>query len=89
MRVQDVGLAGEDDPVILEWAAQQERIFVTHDAKTMPGHAYARVRAGLRMCGVCVVTQSAPIGRRIEDLLLTVRCLRQDEWENRVRHVPL
>jgi predicted nuclease of predicted toxin-antitoxin system len=46
LRVQDVGLAGAADPVILEWTAQQGRILLTHDAKTMPAHAYARLRAG-------------------------------------------
>ena len=31
VRVQDVGLSGADDPTILEWAAQQRRILLTHD----------------------------------------------------------
>ena len=31
IRVQDVGLSGADDPSVLEWAADQRRIVVTHD----------------------------------------------------------
>lgn len=31
VRVQDVGLSETDDRVILEWAAQQGRILLTHD----------------------------------------------------------
>jgi predicted nuclease of predicted toxin-antitoxin system len=31
IRVQDVGLSGEDDPIVLEWAAQEGRILLTHD----------------------------------------------------------
>ena len=31
VRVQDVGLSGADDPTVLEWAAQEERILLTHD----------------------------------------------------------
>ena len=42
-RVQDVGLAGAADPVILGWAASEGRILLTHDAATMPGFAYARL----------------------------------------------
>ena len=34
VRVQDVGLKGADDPTVLEWAAQEERILLTHDVKT-------------------------------------------------------
>ena len=32
VRVQDVGLSGADDPDILEWAANDGRIMLTHDS---------------------------------------------------------
>jgi predicted nuclease of predicted toxin-antitoxin system len=35
VRVQDVGLSGADDPVVLEWAAGGGRIVVTHDISTL------------------------------------------------------
>ena len=34
--VQDVGLAGADDSDILAWAAENDRIVLTHDRATMP-----------------------------------------------------
>jgi predicted nuclease of predicted toxin-antitoxin system len=43
VRVQDVGLQEADDPGILEWAAQNGRIVVSQDRKTMPRFAYERV----------------------------------------------
>jgi predicted nuclease of predicted toxin-antitoxin system len=43
VRVQDVGLRGADDPDILEWAANENRVVLTHDAATMAGFAYDRV----------------------------------------------
>src|SRR5688500_2413515 len=52
VRVQDVGLSGQDDLVLLEWAARERRILLTHDAATMTKYAYERVRAGLPMPGV-------------------------------------
>jgi predicted nuclease of predicted toxin-antitoxin system len=36
VRVQDVGLAGLDDPDILDWAAANDRIILTHDRATLP-----------------------------------------------------
>ena len=36
VRVQDVGLSGADDETILAWAAEERRILLTHDVKTMP-----------------------------------------------------
>ena len=35
VRVQDVGLAHTSDPIILEWAAQQDRVVVSVDKKTL------------------------------------------------------
>lgn len=44
VRLQDVGLCGADDPTVLEWAAQEGRVLLTHDVSTMTKHAYERVR---------------------------------------------
>ena len=40
VRVQDLGLKNTDDPVILEWAANEERILLTHDVATITMYAY-------------------------------------------------
>jgi hypothetical protein len=62
IRARDVGLLTADDPIILEWAATEGRILLTHDRATMPGFAYDRVRAGLAMPGVFVVRNKPPLG---------------------------
>lgn len=62
VRVQDIGLSEADDPAILEWAAREGRVLLTHDASTMTRHAYDRVRAGAPMPGVFEVPQALPIG---------------------------
>jgi hypothetical protein len=36
VRALDVGLAEVDDPVLLEWAAVEGRILLTHDVNTIP-----------------------------------------------------
>lgn len=38
MTAQAAGLRGMKDPEVLELAAKEERILVSHDAGTMPGH---------------------------------------------------
>ena len=40
IRVQDVGLLSADDPTILEWAAENGRIVLTHVRATFPDFAY-------------------------------------------------
>lgn len=89
VRAQDVGLSGAKDPALLEWAAQQSRVVVSHDVSTLTKHAYDRVAAGLRMPGVFEVPNTLSIGRAIDDLLLIVECGLEDEWEGQVRYLPL
>lgn len=89
VRVQDVGLYSEDDPTVLEWAAQEGRILLTHDVATITLYAYQRVEAKLAMPGVFEVSLDIPIGRAIEDILLLAECSFDDEWEGQVRYIPM
>lgn len=43
VRIQDVGLSGADDPAVLAWAAQENRVTLTHDVSTMTKYAYERL----------------------------------------------
>jgi hypothetical protein len=52
VRVQDVGLAEVEDPIILDWADREGRILLTHDRKTMPGFAYQRMAEGETIAGL-------------------------------------
>ncbi|MDQ4039747.1 MAG: DUF5615 family PIN-like protein, partial [Actinomycetota bacterium] len=45
VRLQDAGLRGADDPAVLEWAAAEGRVLLTHDVATMTRYAYERVQA--------------------------------------------
>ncbi len=51
IRVQDTR-EGIPDNKVLEWAAAEDRILLTHDVNTMPAYAYARIKKGLPMPGV-------------------------------------
>ena len=89
VRIQDVGLSGADDPTILEWAAQDDRVLFTHDVSTITHYAYERLRAGKRMPGVFEVSCNIPIGVAIADILLLAEYSLDDEWEGQVRYLPL
>jgi len=89
VRVQEVGLSGADDPSVLQWAADQGRIVVTHDVSTLAKHAFDRVAAGQPMPGIFEVKSAAPIGQTIDDLILLAECSIEGEWEGQVRFLPL
>lgn len=89
VRIQDVGLSGVDDPTILEWAAQEGRILLTHDVTTISRYAYERVQNSQPMPGVFAVSRTVPISCAIEDLLLLAKYSLEGEWEGQVRYLPL
>lgn len=89
LHVRDVGLAAASDPRILEWAATQGRVLLTHDRRTMPPFAYSRVAAGQPMPGVFLVSDDMPIGQAIDEVLLAVHCLSPDECKDVVKYFPL
>ena len=43
VRAQDAGLTGVGDEALLEWAAEQNRVLLTHDVSTITAYAYRRV----------------------------------------------
>ena len=89
VRVQDVGLGGAEDPDILARAAEDDRIVLTHDFATMIDFAYERVAAGEGMPGVFLIQERFPVGRAIDEILLTNECSEHAEWSGRVVHLPL
>lgn len=89
LRVHDVDLLSTPDAEVLEAAATDGRILLTHDAKTMPEWAYDRVRSGKPMPGMFVCPQSLKIGDAVEDIVLLAECSDEGEWENQVVYLPL
>lgn len=89
VRVQDVGLSGEDDPTILAWAAQEGRVLLTHDVATITHYAYERVRQGQSMPGVIEVGLDVPIGQVIADVFLILECALDGELEGQIQYLPL
>lgn len=88
-RVQDVGLMGVADPDVLAWAAQEGRILLSHDKKTIPRFAAARITAGEPMPGVFMVPLTMPTGQAIDELELLATATAMDEWSDVVKFLPL
>jgi len=86
---RDVGLDGRDDTVLLNWAAREDRVILTHDVNTMVGLAMDRVRNGLPMRGLLVAPADAPIGPIIESVILIDQCSLENEWSGQVLFLPL
>ena len=83
------GLDEAPDPELLDWAAHQRRIVVTHDVNTMPDHAYQRIQQGEPVAGVFVVPQEFPTGQAIAELEALISCSFEGEWDNLIVFIPL
>lgn len=88
-RVQNAELSGANDETVLEWAARESRLLLTHDVATITRHAYDRVAAGLSMPGVAEVPQTLSLGQAINDILLLAQLSLDGEWEGQILYLPL
>ena len=89
VRVQDTEMYQSPDSAMLEWAANEGRIVLSHDEHTLIHDAYARVKDGLAMPGVVIIPGQHDIGSVLEDLELAIVASKPDEFNNRVVHIPL
>ncbi len=88
VRVKDVGLEEAEDPDVLEWAAAEGRIVLTHDRQTMVGFAKDRMEAGRSMPGLFVIDEKPDIGAVLRDLRDIIELTDPAEWEGLIEYLP-
>ena len=89
VRVQDTEMQGKPDPEMLAWAAEQNRIVLTHDVRTLVNDAYARVEKGLPMPGVVKVDDQAPVGLLVDQLEILIEAGRPEDFDLQVFFIPM
>jgi hypothetical protein len=89
VRIQDVDLSGKDDATVLEWAAQEDRILLTHDVTTITKYAYERISDGLPMPGVFAIKMTSSLGEIIDNIILLADYSYENEWEDKIVYLPL
>lgn len=89
VRVQDAGLIGKEDPEILQWAAEEKRILLTHDVATITKYAYQRISEGQFMAGVFEIHSDQPIKTIVDEIVMINDCSLEDEWVGQMRYLPL
>jgi hypothetical protein len=85
---QDTELAGVPDPRLLAWAAETDRILLTHDFQTMPGYAFERVYAREKMPGMVAVQQNCDPKLAAEEIQMILVCCADEEIIDHVWNVP-
>ena len=87
--VQHAGLAGFSDEWLLELAAIEDRVIVTHHVSTMIAHSVARLAQSLQMPGLIVVPATLDTGRAIKELEVIIACAQESDLKDRIYYLPL
>jgi hypothetical protein len=82
-----LGLHGRADAEVLALAAQQGRLLVTHDRRTMPGH-FERFIATQTSPGLLIVARTLPIGQASRWLHLLWAASEAEEYVNAIYSLP-
>ena len=77
-----------DDERVLARAAEEGRLLVSHDYRTMPRH-FATFVTTRTSAGVIMVSQAIPLSDVVADLLLIWEASEAEEWINRFDTFPL
>ncbi len=89
VRVQDCGLAGDPDPEVLTYAAEEGRVLLTHDVHTLTHFALRRIQKKHYMPGLIEVNQNCSTTLAIEQVIMVAKCLEPDEIKNQIFYIPL
>ncbi|MBP0017425.1 MAG: DUF5615 family PIN-like protein [Cyanobacteria bacterium SBLK] len=81
-------LQGLSDLEVLALSAQQNRLLVTHDRKTMPLQ-FVEFMSQNTSYGVLIVSKKLAIEIVIDELILIWSVSNAEEWINRIAHLPL
>jgi len=81
-------LQGKTDPEVLALAAQEGRILVTPDVRTMPGHFAEFIQRGHHSPGVIIIPQTVAAAAAIDNLILVWAVTEAEEWVDLIVRLP-
>ncbi|MEM1256200.1 MAG: DUF5615 family PIN-like protein [Cyanobacteria bacterium P01_H01_bin.21] len=84
----EADLEGLQDSEVLALSANQQRILVTHDRRTMPTE-FAEFIVDIQSSGVLIVSRKTSLETVIEELVLIWSVSTAEEWINRIAKIPL
>jgi Domain of unknown function (DUF5615) len=82
------GLLGLPDLQVLELAANEGRIVISHERRTMPKW-FAEFINTKTSAGLLIVPQDLPLRDAIEDLFVIWAVSNAEEWVNRIASIPI
>jgi hypothetical protein len=88
LSAQEAGLDGVPDPLLLDRAAAEGRVLVSHDRRTMIDHFRDHLAAGKSSPGLLIVSQGSSIGDVVEAVLYVWALSDPAELLDRAYYLP-
>ena len=73
----------------MDWAANENRVLLTHDVTTITKYAYQRVAAGKYMPGVIEVSRKVSLGGAIEEILYIAEVCDHGVLDGQIIYLPM
>lgn len=80
---------GTLDPEILLWCEQNQFILVTNNRRSMPVHLAEHLSQNRHIPGILVLRPKASFGKILDDLIFIAEVDENDEFCDRIVHIPL
>jgi hypothetical protein len=85
---QDASIRGLPDPVLLDRAAEENRVLVSHDRRTMFHHFRRHLAAGKSSPGLLIVSQNASVAAVVDAIVVLWVAAEPQELRDQVFHLP-
>ncbi|MBD2092738.1 DUF5615 family PIN-like protein [Microcoleus sp. FACHB-1515] len=80
---------GTLDPKVLEWCEQNDFVLVTNNRSSMPVHLAEHLASDRHIPGILILNANLSIGRNLEELILIALAAFDQEFQDRIEHLPL
>jgi hypothetical protein len=79
---------GMNDRDVLLSAEREGRILITRDARSMPKHFAAHVRAGHHLPGIFLIRPKASLTQTVAFLVYAASSSKASEWKDSIEYIP-
>lgn len=80
---------GTLDPEILNWCEEHSFVLVTNNRRSMPVHLADHIAQGRHVPGILLLNPNLSIGENLEELIITALGSFDDEYQDRIVHLPI